>query len=125
MIEHKDMERLTEGDLKYINKKHRCPVCRSKNGALLAGPSGGASINSKCANPDCGQEYCLGMGFNEIWTGEYLSRKDPGLYGGLLFDPIDDDVPPRNFWPKLTEQTVIITLAILVLILAIMLFVYR
>jgi hypothetical protein len=40
---------------------NQCPDCKGKE--FFDGPSGGMSQNIKCANQECGSEFCIGPFF--------------------------------------------------------------
>jgi hypothetical protein len=67
----KDRENLTKYELQFLSTHAKCPDCEV--GYLLQGPCGGASMNVKCDNLDCGSKFNICLPF----MGERLSDPSP------------------------------------------------
>lgn len=49
---------LPDDMIRFMQEKMRCPYCKSE---LYEGPSGGASVNMFCGNPDCNSRFNVGL----------------------------------------------------------------
>lgn len=74
----------------YFDRK--CPDCGGTS--IIPGPQGGLNENIKCANRECGSEFCVGPMEDGTWCGApfYVSRtlravKDSEAFYGFGYGP--------------------------------------
>lgn len=85
--------------LDYLNTHAQCPDCDSK--LFIEGPSGGASVNIKCAQ--CGSKfwYCPPFTPQRIDNSDEFYTRPPV---NLWVETFGMVVPPQSFWQRVKER---------------------